>query len=210
MIGYIKEPHTTIFTGQTGCGKTRLVLELIEKHYNKHFDFIILICPTPRENSTYHAKEWIKNDDKVWSVDPKDNLYKWIKKLSELLRFIEVLFIIDDIIANKDLDKRRQSLLELSILGRHRSHYLWLLTQSYEGIPQKLREQAKAIFVWYIRARTDLKMMHYENDMLTDDELVIARDFFKKSKYTCLYVRNKFPRRFKLLNQRYPLGFCVR
>ena len=33
---YIKEPHTAIFTGQTGCGKTHLVLDLIEKEYKKH------------------------------------------------------------------------------------------------------------------------------------------------------------------------------
>ena len=68
MTGYIKEPLTSIFIGQTGCGKTHLDLELIEKEYN---------------------------------------LYQWIQKLSELLRFIEVLFIIDDIISNKELDRRR-------------------------------------------------------------------------------------------------------
>ena len=119
MTGYIKESHAAIFTGQTGSGKTHLVLELIEKEYNKHFDYIIIICPTLWENSTYHTKQWIKNGDKVWLVDPKDNLHQWIKKLSELLHFLEVLFIIDDIIANKDLDKKRQSLLELSISGTH-------------------------------------------------------------------------------------------
>ena len=128
MTGYIKEPHTAIFTGQTGCGKTHLVLELIEKEYNKHFDFIVIICPTLQKNSTYHAKEWIKNDDNVWLVDPKDNLSQWIEELSELLRFLEVLFVIDDIIANRDLDKRRQPLLKLSISSRHRGHYLWLNT----------------------------------------------------------------------------------
>ena len=46
-----------------------------------------------------------QTDDNVWLVDPKDKLYQWTEKLSELLRFLEVLFIIDDIIANKDLDK---------------------------------------------------------------------------------------------------------
>ena len=65
MTGYIKEPNTAIFTGQTGCGKTYLVLELIENHYKNHFDYIVIICPTFLENSIYHAKEWIKNDDKV-------------------------------------------------------------------------------------------------------------------------------------------------
>ena len=141
-----------------------------------------------------------QNDDNAWLVNPIDNLYQWIKKLSESLRFLEVLFIIDDIIANKELDKRRQLLLELSISGRHQGHYLWLLTQSYEGIPKNLREQTKAIFVWYPKARVDLKMIHDENDVLTDDELVVARNFFKKSKHACLYIKNKFPRGFRLVN----------
>ena len=108
MIEYIKKPYTALFIGQTGRGKTHLVLELIEKEYNKHFDYIVIICPTLKENNaTYRAKEWIKFDDKVWLVDPtKDNLYQWIKKLSELLRFLEVLFIIDEIIANESLTRR--------------------------------------------------------------------------------------------------------
>ena len=75
MTEYIKKPHTSIFIGQTGCGKTHLALELIEKEYNKNFDYIIIICPRLLENDIYHAKEWIKNDDKVWLVDPKDNHY---------------------------------------------------------------------------------------------------------------------------------------
>ena len=115
MAGYIKKPHTAIFIGQTGCGKTHLVLGLIEKEYKKNFDYIVIICPILRENSTYHAEEWIKNDDKVWLVEMKDNLYQCIKKFSESIRFFEVLFIIDDIIANECLDKRRQRQLELAI-----------------------------------------------------------------------------------------------
>ena len=122
MTDFIKKPHTSMFIGQAGCGKTHLVLELIEKEYKKHFDYIVIICPTLRENSTYHAKEWIKDNDQVWLVEPKDNLYQWSKKLSGLLRFFEVLFIVDDIIANENLDKRIQPLSELSISGRHRGH----------------------------------------------------------------------------------------
>ena len=115
----------------------------------------------------------------------KKILYQWIKKLSELLRFLEVLFIIDDI-ANESLDKRRQPLLELSISGRHRNHYLWLLTQSYTAIPKNLRRQAKAIFVWYPKERGDLKAIHEENDVPTDDEL----GFFKKVKI-CMLIYTK-------------------
>ena len=120
--------------------------------------------------------------------------------MSQLLRFLEVLFIIDDIIANESLDKRRQSLLELEISGRHQGHYLWLLTQSYTAIPKHLGKQAKTIFVWYPKERGGLKAIHEENDVLTDDELVVARGLLRESSYGCLYIRNEYPRGFRLLN----------
>ena len=190
MTDYIKEPHTTIFTGQTGCGKTHLVLDLIEKECKKHFNYIVIICPTLRVNKTYHVRDWIKTDDRVWFTEPKDNLYLWIGKLSQLLARFEKVFIIDDIIANKALDKRRQCLLELSISGRHQGDYLWLLTQSYLAIPKNLRKQVKAIFVWYLKERADLKTVNDENDVLTVDELIVARDFFKKVKI-CMPIHTK-------------------
>ena len=127
-----------------------------------------------------------------------NGLYYWTEGLSWLLTHSETLFIIDDIIADESLDKRRQPLLELAISGRHRGHYLWLLTQSYSAIPKNLRRQAKAIFVWYPKERADLKMIHDENNVLTDDELVV-RDFLKKLKHVCLYIRNEHPRGFKVL-----------
>ena len=200
MTDYIKEPHTTTFTYQTGCGKTHLVLDLIEKVYKKHFDYIVIIGPTLRINKTYHIRDWIKNDDKVWLIEPKDNLHQWIGKLLQLLASFEILSIIYDIITNKDLYKRRQPLLELSISGRHWHHYLRLLTQSYLAIPKNLRKRAKIIFVWYPKERADLRTIHDENDVLTNDELVVDRVFLKKSKYACLYIQNELPRRFKLLN----------
>ena len=52
------------------------------------------------------------------------------------------------------------------------------------------------MFVCYPKERADLKTIHDENDVLTDHELVVARDFFKKSKHACLYIQNKFPREF--------------
>ena len=189
MRGYIKELHTIIFTGSKGCGKSHPVLDLIEKEYSKHFDYIIIICPTLRWNKIYHAKGWIKHADKVWLTEPKDKLYQWVEKLSKVLARSETLFII----ADESLDKRRQSLLKLAISGRHCHHYLWLLTQSYSALPKNLRRQAKAIFFWYPKERADLKMIHDENHVLTDDELVIVKDFLKTSKHACLYIRNEHP-----------------
>ena len=103
--------------------------------------------------------------------------------------------IIDDIITDEGLDRRRQSLLELAISGRHRNHYLWLLTQSYSAIPKNLRRQAMAIFVWYPKERGDIKMIHDENNVLTDDKLLAVRDLLKRSRH----IRDEYPR-----------GFCVK
>ena len=123
-------------------------------------------------------------------IEPKEKLYQWIEKLLQLLECLEALFIIDDIIADEGLDKKRQPLLELAISGRHHNHYLWLLTQSYSAIPKNLRRQTKAIFVWYLKEKADLKMIHDKNNVMMDDELVIVRGQLKKVK-TCMFIYTK-------------------
>ena len=42
--------------------------------------------------------------------------------MSNLLTGSKTLFLIDDIIADETLNKGRQPLLDLAILGRHRGH----------------------------------------------------------------------------------------
>ena len=82
----------------------------------------------------------------------------------------KTLFLIDDIIADENLDKRRLSLLELAILGRHSGHSLWLLTQSYTAIPKNIRRQAKMLYFWYSKNLTDLNVIHKENDVIEAPE----------------------------------------
>ena len=53
------------------------------------------------------------------------------------------------------------------------------------------------IIVWYPKERADLKMMHNENNVLTDDEFFIGRGLLKESKHACLYIRNEHPCKFK-------------
>ena len=138
-LQFIKTPHTTIFSGPTRFGKTHLVLDLIQIQFDKHFDRIIILCPTIRWNETYFSRSWVIHDQNIWLVEPKDKLYDYIEKLSNLEASNAVLFIADDIIADESLDKQRQPLLELAISGRHKNHYLWLLTQSYTAAPKNLR-----------------------------------------------------------------------
>ena len=143
----MKEPHTALFIAPIGVGKTHLALSLLENEYRNHFDFIVIICPTLRYSSTYKNRSWVWNDPDVIPIEPGNQLYYLIEKISNLLAGDKTLFLIDDIIADETLDKRCQPLLELAISGRHRAHSLWLLTQSYTAVPNNIRRQAKMLYV---------------------------------------------------------------
>ena len=113
MTNYIKNLHTTLFTGPTDFRKYHFDLELIEKEYNKHFDYIIIICPTLCWNKKYPIECWVKHNCNVWPIKPKDKLYHSHKKhslsvsynygLSMVVKFSKLLagsktpFIINDI-----------------------------------------------------------------------------------------------------------------
>ena len=168
----MKEPHTALFVAPTGVGKTQLALSLLETEYRNHFDFIVIICPTLRYNSTYKNRNWVWNDPDVITIEPGKHLYYLIEKISNLLTGDKTLFLIDDIIADETLDKCHQSLLELAISGRHRGHSLWLLTQSYTAVPNNIRRQAKMLYVWYPKNRMDMNTIHEENDVIGREEFI--------------------------------------
>ena len=177
--------------------KLKKVLNLIEQEYRDHFDHIIIICPTIRWNETYRTTPWIRSDDRIFIIEPKDKLFEWIEFLSKLFAGQVTLFIVDDIISDETLDKKRQPLLELAISGRHRGHSLWLLTQSYTAIPKNLRRQKKMLFVWYPNQKSDLKTIDEETNII--DDLEVVKKELKSSKYASLYIRLEYPRSYKVL-----------
>ena len=199
MTEYVKNPHTAIFSGPTSCGKTQRVLDLIEKEYKHHFENIVILCPTIRWNQTYLERSWVWNDDYVFLFEPKLNLFEHVAFLSKLFSGEETLFIVDDMIADETLDKKRQPLLELAISGRHKMHSLWLLTQSYTAIPKNLRRQKKQLFVWFPSEKSDMKMVDEETNLMNFEDLNKVKEQLKREKHACLHVRLKHPRFFKVL-----------
>ena len=195
----MKEPHTALFIAPTGVRKTHLALSLLENEYKNHFNFIVIICPTLEHNEMYKSRGWVWNDPEVILEEPGNQLYYLNKKHSNSLTGSATLFLIDDIIANEALDKRRQPLLELAISGHHRNHSLWLLTQSYIAVPKNIRRQAKILDVWYPKNRTDLNTIHEENDVIeTKEELARVKAELKLGKHTCLIMRMEHPRAYTI------------
>ena len=99
----MKEPHTALFVAPAGVGKTDLALNLLENEYRNHFDFIVIICPTLAHNETYKSRGWVWNDPDVITIEPGNNLYYLIEKISKLLAGSKTLFFINDIIADEAL-----------------------------------------------------------------------------------------------------------
>ena len=195
---FMKEPHTALFIAPTGVGKMHLALSLLENEYTNHFNFIVIICPTLVHNETYKSRGWACNDPDVIPIEPGNDLYYLIEKISNLLAGSVTLFLIDDIIADEALDKHHQLLLCLAILGRHRGHSVWLLTQSYTAIPNNIKRQAKMLYVWYPKNRTDLNIIHEENDIIEMGELARVKAQLKCGKHTCLIMGMEHPRTYEI------------
>ncbi|CAG2229621.1 unnamed protein product [Mytilus edulis] len=121
-----KYPHCAIICGQTGCGKTEFVLDLLEKEYSEVFKYIVILCPTIQWNKAYKNREWIGDVRKPKTknliiVNPivevreaNGSLYEE-EKLQELLRMFfkkyaghSTLYIIDDCSATKELTKKKR------------------------------------------------------------------------------------------------------
>ena len=169
----VKEPHTSIFTGPTGCGKTQLLLDMIEADYKGHFDNIIILCPTIKWNVTYLKRSWVWKDEYVFIYNTS-NLCDLIANLSSVFSGEETLFILDDCITNTELDKTRSALLNLAISGRHRKHSVWMLTQRYNKIPLTVRDQLKQLFIWFPKNKKEFELVLDEN-FIIDSKAEIAR-----------------------------------
>ena len=194
----MKELHTALFVAPIGVGKTHSALNLLENEYKNHFNFIVIICPILEHNETYKSRGWIWNDPDVIPIVPDNNLYYLIEKISKHLTGSNTLFLINDIIAYEALHKRRQPLLELAISGRHRQHSLWLLTQSNTAVPNNIRRQAKMLYIWYPKNRTDLNTIHEENDVIEMGELARVKSQLKLGKHTCLIMRMEHQRAYEI------------
>ena len=137
----MKEPHTALFIAPTGVGKTHLALDLLEKEYINHFNFIVIIWPTLALNEMYKSRGWVWTDPEVIPIEPGNQLHYLIEKISNLLTGSKTLFLIDDIIADEALDKALSTTVRIGYIGRHRNHSLWLLTQSYTAVPNNIRRE---------------------------------------------------------------------
>jgi Rad3-related DNA helicase len=200
-----KYPHCAIICGQTGCGKTEFVLDLLEKEYCQVFEFIVILCTTLEWNKAYKNREWIGTNKKIIIVNP---IVKEEEKLQELLRIFfkkyaghSTLYIIDDCSATKELTKKKDMLSELAFSGRHAEQSVWIISQRYNSVLKDLREQTKWLCMFYMKDRDSFDNCLRENDVIpTLEERQGIKEELKKKKHRKLILKTEQPTDYWLLD----------
>lgn len=195
----LREPCTSLFVAMTGVGKTHLCLDLIENEYNNYFEYVVVICPTLYYNKTYLDRKWFWKDDNIILIDSFNDLNKILDMIGQILSGYSTLFILDDCISSKDFNKRRCPLINLATSGRHRIHSLWILTQSYSAVPKDIRRQAKQLFVWKLKEKSDVKLIDEETNCI--DSMSSAIKELGKSNRTFLFVRFGYPDYWRIVDR---------
>ena len=129
----------------------------------------MILCPTISDNETYLSRKWIFDDRNVFIADPSEGkLNEWIKLFKSMLKGHQTLFIIDDCSAEGEINKKRDALSELAFSGRHRSYFLWVLTQKYNSVSKDVREQIKWLCLFFTKDRDSFEDCLRENDVIPD------------------------------------------
>ncbi|MCG7888994.1 MAG: hypothetical protein N0C80_01730 [Candidatus Thiodiazotropha endolucinida] len=198
-----KYPHCAIICGQTGCGKTEFVLDLLEEEYRQVFKHIVILCPTIQWNKAYKNREWIGDvrKPKTKNLIIVNPIINDEEKLQELLRMFfnkyaghSTLYIIDDCSATKELTKKKDMLSELAFSGRHAEQSVWVISQRYNSVLKDLREQTKWLCMFYTKDRDSFENCLRENDVIpTLEERQRIKEELKKKKHRKLILKTDQP-----------------
>jgi len=199
---YPRQPHTAIIVGRTACGKTKFALDLLEGPFRNAFDQVFILCPTVRDNQTYLSRPWIRQDPNVALIDPtrgRHDLHAWIHGLSEAFRGVQVLFLLDDLAAERGIKRKHDGLSRLVFSGRHRGHSLWLLSQKWNAVSTDVRTNAQWVALFACKEQDTFCEVLRDNDVVPPSEKCRVKDMLAKRPHAKLVLRTAWPPSYQVL-----------
>ena len=146
----LETPFNMIILGTTGCGKTYFLLDLLEKEYQGHIDFIYLLCPTVIWNKTYQSRRYVNDPDFVVIDCDNDQVEQYLKQITYVAEGTNSLIILDDVASSQSVKNRTTELVRLGFSGRHYGFSVIVLTQQL--ISKPFREQISKLVSFYNQA----------------------------------------------------------
>ena len=123
------KPFNMIIVGMTACGKTKFLLDFLERYYFGCFEEIYLICPTFDYNVTYENWKYYDDDNFIAIPCNQNEVEKWLKNVVYFAKGRQVLIILDDCASGKNVKNRTSELVKLGFSARHFSLSVIVITQ---------------------------------------------------------------------------------
>ena len=101
-------PFHMIIVEMTACGKTHYLLEMLERDYKNHFDYIFIVCPTLEDNKSYQHWKFLNDSDIFELPCAHDDVERTIHEIVNFAKNTNSLIILDDCAASKDVKKQNK------------------------------------------------------------------------------------------------------
>lgn len=144
-----------IIAGPSNCGKTNVLITLIESEHGLKFENVYIYCKTLEQDKYEYLKKILEPIQGI-GFYPFSSSDKVIAP-SQAKR--NSIFIFDDVIS----DRNQENIKQFFCLGRHRNIDCFYLTQTYTRVSKHLiRDNCNLLILF---RQDDLNLKHIYNDM---------------------------------------------
>ena len=194
-----KNPFNMIIVGMTACGKTKFLLDFLEREYLGCFDHIFLICPTFEWNKTYTKWKYFEDEDFIAIACDQDDVEKWLKYIVDFAKGSKSLIILDDCASGKTVKNRTSELVKLGFSTRHYNLSVVVITQQLTSIAKPFRENISKLVTFYNPNKKDMITILQDYLCFVDKkELKEIFKTLKEKRYSNLEIDLIFPYIYKI------------
>ena len=189
----MQAPFHMIIVGMTACGKTHYLLEMLEKEYKNHFDYIFIVCPTLEDNKTYQQWKYLADPDVYALHVEHDNVENILRETTRFAKNTNSLIILDDCASSNDVKNRTSELVKLGMSGRHFGLSTIVITQQLTPIAKPYRLQISKLVTFYNACKDDMKYIFNNYFNIEKDKEKRIIDTLKKNDYARLEILTTRP-----------------
>ena len=182
-----------IIVGMTACGKTHYLLDMLEKEYKNHYDYIFIVCPTLEDNKTYQQWKYLTDPDVYELPVTHDNVENILREITHFAKNTNSLIILDDCASSKDFKNRTSELVKLGFSGRHIGLSTIVVTQQLTSIAKPYRMNISKLVTFYNACKDDMKYIFNNYLNIEKDEEKRIIDTLKNNDYARLEILTTRP-----------------
>lgn len=190
----LETPFNAMIVGMTACGKTHYLLEMLERDYMGHFDYIVLLCPTFEWNKTYREWKYIHDPDVIAIPFSSENVDKVIRLVMKTYTGTNTLIILDDCASGQTIKNRSGQVVNVGFHARHYGFSSIIITQQLTSVSKPYRQNIARLVSFYTASRRDMAAITDDYMAGVDDqEIKDIAEILKHNEYSKLVVNLRPP-----------------